>query len=371
MAVEKDMVRRLLDLAGIALDGDNPWDIKVHDERLYRRVLRDGALGLGESYMDGWWDAPAVDQFIARVTGADLEEKVKGSWKLKMHVLRSKLFNFQSRSRAFQVGERHYDVGNDLYRAMLDKRMVYTCGYWKTARTLDEAQEAKLELVCRKIGLKEGMNVLELGCGWGSFARYAAERYGARVNGVTVSREQVELGSEVCRGLPVTIELKDYREVEGMYDRVISIGILEHVGYRNYRTYMDVVNRCLKPEGIAFIHTIGQNTSTTTTNPWTDKYIFPNGMLPSITQIGRAMEGLFVMEDWHNFGPDYDRTLMAWHDNFERAWPRLEERYGGRFYRMWRYYLLSSAGQFRSRGTQLWQIVMNRTGRPQPDCRVS
>ena len=272
---------------------------------------------------------------------------------------------------AFEVGERHYDLGNDLYQAMLDKRMNYTCGYWKDAATLDEAQEAKLDLVCRKIGLQPGMRVLELGCGWGSFAKYAAEKYGAEVLGVTVSKEQVALGMEQCQGLPVELRLQDYREVEGTYDAVISIGVMEHVGYKNYRTYMQVVDRCLKEDGIAFVHTIGGNRSATSSDPWTNKYIFPNGMLPSIAQLGAAMEGLFVMEDWHNFGPHYDRTLMAWHANFEAAWPELKANYDERFYRMWRYYLLSCAGGFRSRNNQLWQIVMTRTGTPQPDCRVS
>jgi cyclopropane-fatty-acyl-phospholipid synthase len=277
----------------------------------------------------------------------------------------------QSRSKAFVIGERHYDLGNDLYQAMLDKRLNYTCGYWKEATTLDEAQEAKLELVCKKIGLQPGMRVLELGCGWGSFAKYAAEIHGAEVLGVTVSKEQVALGMELCKGLPVELRLQDYREVEGTYDAVISIGVMEHVGYKNYRTYMEVTDRCLKEDGIAFVHTIGGNKSGTTGEPWTDKYIFPNGMLPSIAQLGAAMEGLFVMEDWHNFGPHYDKTLMAWHANFEAAWPELKAQYDERFYRMWRYYLLSSAGGFRARNNQLWQIVMTRPGSPQPDCRFS
>ena len=371
MAKSKEVAEHLLDLAGITVNGNKAYDMQVHNEQLYRRLISDAALGLGESYMDGWWDTPALDQLIARVTAVDLEQKVKGNLKLKLQVLKSKLFNFQKRSRAFQVGEQHYDAGNDLYRAMLDKRMAYTCGYWKKARTLDDAQEAKLDLVCKKIGLQKGMSVLELGCGWGSFAKFAAGKYGAQVTGVTVSKEQVELGNAECKGLPVTIELKDYREVSGVYDRVLSIGILEHVGYKNYRTYMEVADRCLKDDGIAFIHTIGGNVSTTITNPWTDKYIFPNGMLPSIAQIARAMEGLFVMEDLHNFGPDYDKTLMAWYGNFEKAWPCLKEKYNERFYRMWKFYLLSSAGGFRSRYNQLWQIVMTKTGRVQPDCRIS
>lgn len=371
MATSKSetIARELLDLAGIEVNGSHPWDIQIHEPRFYDRVLQQATLGLGEAYMDGWWDCEAIDQFIDRALRADLETKIKRNWRLVFHVLRSRLLNLQSPAMAFEVGERHYDLGNDLYRAMLDKRLNYTCGYWQDATTLDEAQEAKLELVCKKIGLKPGMRVLELGCGWGSFAKYAAERYGAQVLGVTVSKEQVALGMELCRGLPVELRLQDYRQVEGTYDAVISIGIMEHVGYKNYRTYMQVVDRCLKEDGIAFVHTIGTNKSVTASDPWTNKYIFPNGMLPSIAQLGAAMEGLFVMEDWHNFGPHYDKTLMAWHANFEAAWPELKARYDKRFYRMWRYYLLSCAGGFRARNIQLWQIALTRTGTPQPDCR--
>ncbi len=363
------IIRQLLDSANVAVNGPNPWDIQVHDSRFYNRVLQEVDLGLGESYMDGWWDCQALDQFVDRALRARLDKEIRGNWKILYHMLRSRLFNLQTSSRAFEIGERHYDLGNDLYRAMLDKRLNYTCAYWRNASNLDEAQEEKLDLVCRKIGLKPGMNVLELGCGWGSFAKYAAEKYGAEVLGVTVSTEQVDLGMELCRGLPVELRLQDYREVKGKYDRVISIGVMEHVGAKNYRTYMETVNRTLKPGGIGFFHTIGINTSEYTTNAWTEKYIFPNSMLPSITQLAAAMEGVFVIEDWHNFGPDYDPTLMAWYTNFERAWPGLQDHYGERFYRMWRFYLLSSAGGFRSRYNQLWQVVFSRFGDPQPDCR--
>ena len=367
----KIAVEELLSLAGIEINGSHPWDIRVHNDKLYRRVLSQGSLGLGESYMDGWWDCDALDEFIDKILKADLASKVEMNWRLLWHGLRAKLFNLQSRERAYEVGEKHYNLGNDLYRAMLDKRMNYSCGYWKNASNLDEAQEAKLELICRKLGFQTGMKVLDIGCGWGSFAKYAAEKYGARVLGVTVSREQVELGNQLCRGLPVELRLQDYREVDGKYDRVISIGIMEHVGYKNYRTYMQVVDRCLKDDGIAFVHTIGRNESTTHFDPWLDKYIFPNGMLPSILQIAKAMEGLFVMEDWHNFGPDYDKTLMAWYKNFENAWPTLKDKYGDRFYRMWKYYLLTCAGAFRSRSQQLWQMVLTRPGTKQPACRIS
>lgn len=372
MATKSEIIlRELFEYAGIHVNGKNPWDIQVHDARFYERGLREPHLALGEGYMDGWWDCEAIDEFINRCLKARLDEKIKGDWNVKLHILRSRLFNMQAKTRAFEVGEQHYDLGNDLYCAMLDKRLNYTCAYWENAATLDEAQEAKLDLVCRKIGLdlQPGMRVLELGCGWGSFARYAAEKYGAHVLGVTVSKEQVALGMQLCQGLPVELRLQDYREVEGKYDAVISIGIMEHVGYKNYRTYMQVVDRCLKEDGVAFIHTIGSNNSVTSSDPFSHKYIFPNGMLPSISQLAKAMEGLFVMEDWHNIGPHYDKTLMAWHANFENAWPGLKQKYGERFFKMWRYYLLSSAGGFRSRSQQLWQIVMTRPGTPQPDCR--
>jgi cyclopropane-fatty-acyl-phospholipid synthase len=367
----QQIISELLSAADITINGGRPWDIQVHDERFYQRVMSETELGFGEAYMDGWWDCEALDECVRRINTAHLEQKLKENWKLLWHVTRNRLFNRQNRSRAAQVAEQHYDLGNDLYQAMLDARLNYTCAYWKHADTLDEAQEAKLDLVCRKINLTAGMTVLELGCGWGSFAKYAAEKYGAKVVGVNISTEQVQLARELCAGLPVEIRQQDYREVEGEYDAVISLGILEHVGYKNYRTYMEVVNRCLKEDGIALIHTIGRNTSGTFTNRWLDRYIFPNGMLPSIAQIASAMEGLFVMEDWHNFGPDYDTTLLAWYDNFERAWPQLRAKYGDRFYRMWRFYLLGCAGSFRARSQQLWHIVMTKPGREQPDCRVS
>ena len=365
------IIRDLLSQADIEVNGGRPWDIQVHNPDFYNRVLQESSLGLGEAYMDGWWDSEAIDQFIYRILKANLETKVKGDWKIALQVLKSRILNMQTRSRALKVGKEVYDLGNDLYCSFLDKLLLYTCGYWKNATTLDEAQEAKLDLVCQKIGLAPGKTVLEFGCGWGGFAKFAAEKYGAHVVGVTISREQLAFGQAVCRGLPVDLRFQDYREVEGKYDAIISIGMLEHVGYKNYRTYMKVVNRCLNENGIALIHTIGSNQTTTMGETWSNKYIFPNGMLPSIAQLGAAFEPDFIMEDWHNFGPHYDKTLLAWHAKFEQAWPELKDKYGERFRRMWRYYLLNSAGAFRARAQQLWQIVLTRKGTPQSECRFS
>ncbi len=366
----KTVTEQLLREAGITINGSAPWDVRIHNEKTYKRWLSETALGLGESYMDGWWDSDSLDEFFNRLLRANLHTKVKSSLKTALYILSTRLFNRQTKAKSKQVGRKHYDIGNDLFQLMLDKRMVYSSGYWKNAESLDEAQEAKLEMICKKLELKPGMSVLDIGCGWGSFAQYAAERYGVNVLGISISKNQVELARNRCKGLPVEIKFMDYRDVHGSFDAVVSIGFFEHVGYKNYRTYMKVVDRCLKKEGISLIHTIGNNTSTTFTNEWTDKYIFPNGMLPSLAQIAKAAEGIFVIEDVHNFGPDYDTTLMAWHRNFEKAWPKLKTHYDERFYRMWRYFLLSSAGGFRARYQQLWQIVLTKTGRKMPECRI-
>lgn len=372
MASARTLIEGLLKKADVAIGGNHPWDITVHDERLFNRVIRDGTLGLGEAYVDGWWDANALDAFIHKAVLAYLDKAIQINFTSFLAVSRAYLFNLQSHTRAFKVGETHYDLGNDLYEAMLDKRMVYTCGYWKNATTLDLAQEAKLDLVCRKIGLKAGDHILDIGCGWGSFAKYAAEKYGASVVGITVSKEQAVLARERCRGLPVEIRVEDYRKVNEMFDHIVSLGMFEHVGVKNYRTYFAIAHRCLKDGGLFFLHTIGSNYSVLTAEPWIEKYIFPGGMIPSIAQIGKAMEGLFVMEDWHNFGLDYDTTLMAWFKNFDTAWPKLRAKYGlpleasakkgDRFYRMWKYYLLSCAGTFRARKMQLWQVVLSKNG---------
>ena len=360
--MNKVYLHQLLSQAGIIINGKNPYDIQVRDERFYNRVLSDGSLGLGESYMDGWWECARIDAMIARVLSADLHKQVRGNLPLLFNAVMARLINLQSPSRAFKIGEAHYDIGNDLYRAMLGKRIVYTCGYWRDARSLDEAQDAKLDLVCRKIGLKHGDSVLDIGCGWGSFAKFAAERYGASVVGITVSQQQAKAARELCTGLPIEVRLQDYREVHEKFDHIISLGMFEHVGYKNYRTYMKVVERCLKDDGLFLLHTIGSLTSSVTTDSWIAKYIFPNSMLPSAHHLTSATEGLFVMEDWHNFSADYDKTLLEWHKNFESHWETLRGQYNERFYRMWRYYLLTCAGSFRARRNQLWQIVYSKKG---------
>ncbi|MCR4275940.1 MAG: cyclopropane fatty acyl phospholipid synthase [Candidatus Parcubacteria bacterium] len=364
MASARTFVTELLKKAEVEIGGSRPQDIQVHDERFYNRVIRYGTLGLGESYMDNWWDANELDVFIHKVLTAHLDKAIAINVASILTILKAFLFNLQSSSRAFLVGEKHYDLGNDLYEAMLDKRMVYTCGYWKDAKNLNEAQEAKLDLVCRKIGLKKGDRVLDIGCGWGSFAKFAAEKYGASVVGITVSVEQAALAREHCKGLPIEIRVCDYREMNEKFDHIVSLGMFEHVGVKNYRMYFEVAGRCLREDGLFLLHTIGYQLSQLTSDPWITKYIFPGGALPSIAQIGEAIEGFFIVEDLQNFGADYDTTLMAWFKNFDFAWPTLRAKYGDRFYRMWKYYLLSCAGVARAREMQLWQIVLSKNGVP-------
>ena len=356
-------IEQVLESADVRLDGKRPWDIRLLDPSVPDRVLSQGTLGLGEAYMDGHWSCERIDELFDRVLRADIARRFTtraAFW----HVLRARLVNLQTPSRAWQVGRTHYDIGNDFYAAMLDARMTYTCGFWQHAATLDEAQEHKLDLVCRKLALQPGMRVLDIGCGWGSFMRFAAERYGVQCVGVTISAEQATLGRQRCAGLPVEFRLADYRTLDEPFDRIVSLGMFEHVGQKNHDAYMQVVRRCLHPWGLALLHTIGRNEEGHGTDPWIHRYIFPNGELPTLAQIGRACERRFVVEDLHSFGADYDRTLMAWHANFTAAWPRFEERLGERFERMWRYYLLCCAGAFRARDIQVWQWVLSMPGRP-------
>lgn len=359
----KQKIISLFQEAGITIGGDKDWDIQIHDERFYNRVLMKWSLGFGEAYMDDWWNTKALDQLIYKFYTAEIEKKNK-NLPGKIDKYKSCILNKQTKFRAQKVAHVHYDLGNDMYEKMLGDTMQYTCAYWKGARTLDEAQLNKLDLICRKLHLQKGERVLELGCGWGGFAKFAAENYGVEVEAYNISKEQVEYARNRNRGLPVTINLADYRDAKGTFDKVAAIGLCEHVGYKNYDILMRVAYRCLKKHGLFLLHSIANNFSTTHCDPWFNKYIFPNGMLPSVKQLGESMENLFVMEDWHNFGPDYDRTLVAWYHNFDQHWPLFRKKYGERFYRMWKYYLLSLAGGFRARRIQLWQIVMAKAGVP-------
>lgn len=359
----KQVIKNILTPLDIRINGNRPWDIQINNPQFYQRVISGGSLALGESYMDGWWDCKALDEFFKRLLESRIDKKNKSlKPAILWEIFKARVMNLQSGARAFIIGRRHYDTGNRLFKIMLDKGLNYSCGYWHNACDLDEAQIGKLDLICRKIGLEQGMTVLDIGCGWGGFAKYAAETYGVKVKGITVSKEQAGYAGEQSKGLDVTIELTDYHDLNEQFDRIVSIGMFEHVGWKNYKSFMEVVHRCLKDDGMFLLHTIAGNTPAKGTDPWIGTYIFPNSMLPSASQIFRAAEGLFILEDLHSLGRYYDQTLMAWYDNFTRNWDRLKDQYDMRFFRMWRYYLLSCAASFRSRRNQLLQIVFSKQG---------
>jgi cyclopropane-fatty-acyl-phospholipid synthase len=365
----KKSIQSLLSMADIKIDGDRPWDIRIRDERFFRRVLADPTVGLGESYMDGWWECKSIDQLFYKILTARLDEKVKNHPRLLLHRFMSRLVNLQTRARSLKIAEKHYEFSTDLFLSFLDPYNQYTCGYFKDTEDLNKAQELKLDLICRKLKITSSDEVLDIGCGWGGFAKFASERYGCHVTGISISSEQVEYAKEFCKGKNVAIVKSDYRDlpVEGnrqRYDKVLICGMIEHVGYKNYRLLMKIVRHCLKDAGLFLLHTIGRNVSATTmtTNRWLAKYIFPNSMVPSMKQLSAAAEGLFVIEDLHNFRAYYDNTLMAWSKNFEKNWDKIKSAYDDRFYRMWQYYFLSCAGGFRALDTQLWQIVFSKHG---------
>ena len=354
----------LLAVADIRIGGDRPWDMHVHREEAFAKFFAYGSLGMGESYMDGWWDCDQLDELVSRASGADLQKKMRPSDLLL--AVQARLMDPMGGRRGSREGERHYELGREFYRRVLDKRMIYSCGYWKDAATLDEAQEHKLDLIARKLRLEPGMRVLDIGCGWGGSIHYLAERYGVSGMAVTISPDQYEVARELCRGLPVEIRLQDYRKVDEQFDCSFSIDMLGHVGRRNYRAYMETVKRNLRPGGLHLVQTAGSSNSTVKADPWVNRYIFPGGHIPSPKQVTEAAEGVLVLEDWHSFTQDYDRTFMCWHANLPSAWESLDGGPDDRLKRMWSYYLQSFAGVFRSGASQLWQVVFSCAG-PGPD----
>jgi cyclopropane-fatty-acyl-phospholipid synthase len=358
--------------ADVRFNGDRPWDLQVHNPRLYGRLLRHGSLALGNGYVRGDWDCQQLDELICRLLRSDGNRPLTLRSRLidLGRILRDQLTNPQGLHRAFAVGRRHYDIDPRVYAAMLDPQMVYSCGYWRQANSLSEAQDHKLRLICEKLQLRPGMRLLDVGCGWGSLAAYACRHYGVEVVGITVSAQQARWIAEHLAHLPIRVELCDYRELPardpGPFDRIASVGMFEHVGRRNDAAFFRTLQHLLHPDGLVLLHTIGTARSTPRTDPWIDRYIFPGGRLPSACQLSRGFEPQFLIEDWENFGADYDRTLLAWWQNFEEAWPALERDSRPEFFRFWRYYLLSCAGFFRSRQGQLWQVVLSRPERSVP-----
>jgi len=357
----KDVALNILAAAGIPLNGEEPWSIQVHNEKIWDRVISQKQLGFAESYMDGWWDCDQLDVMLTKLLSINVLGMLKPSPALVFHVLRSYLLNNQTKRRAAENAKHHYNIGNELYSRMLDPEMVYSCGYWAKADSLAAAQEAKFDLICRKLGLQPGMRLLDIGSGWGGFLRYAVRNYGVQATGISPADNQINLAREKSEGLGIQFIQQDYRDLTGQYDRIVSVGMLEHVGPKNYQTFFHKCDELLTRDGRMLHHTISSNITKQVTDPFFDRYIFPGGVLPSLAQLARAVENVFIIEDVHNFGPDYDRTLLEWHKNISAKWSEIPQ-YDERFARMWSYYLLSSAAGFRSGNLQLLQCVFQRVG---------
>lgn len=366
----KTKINNLLQAAGCRANGPNPWDPQVHDESAYDKILRGGTLAAGEAYMDGLWDCQQLDVLIDKIGGISSPVHHLGKTTIARAVAARLLQNLQSTGRARKNAEHHYNIGNELYTAMLGKTMAYSCAYWDDgAKTLEAAQKAKFDLICRKLGLQPGMRVLDIGCGWGGLLHHAVTKYGVEAVGITPASEQVAYDKQ--HDLGFTVRQQDWRDLKGKpYDRVISVGMFEHVGPKNYRGYFEKVRALLAPGGLSMLHTIGGPHTRLFTDPWIATYIFPGGHIPSQAQIRRASKGYFDIADWHDIGPNYDPTLMAWNDNFQKAWPKLSKlknpdgspRYDERFKRMWEYYLLICAGSFRNGTNLLFQVVLSDRG---------
>ena len=360
------IIEEMVELAGIRLGRD----MIVHDPAMWVDWADRGILAIGESYMERQWDSPHVDQVMAKLAAMPSEQKRRlfRSWKTRVLLAMAVLCNKQRRRYELEVAEKHYDVGNDFFQSWLDSNMQYSCGYWNDAATLDDAQLAKMKIIAEKLKLTPGMSVLDIGCGWGGLGRFLARNYGVTVTGLNISTEQLRW----CRQRATEEGLDDafiplhmsYRDISGSWDRIITVGMIEHVGPKNYAEFFDICRRSLTEGGIMVLQTIGANISKKVLDDrWLTRYIFPGGTLPSIAQLSRAVEKKLVIEDLQNFGPDYDRTLMAWYDNFSNVKDDLHM--SDRFLRMWEFYLLYCASGFRERKSQLWQFVFTKKRKEQ------
>ncbi len=364
----KPLFESLLEGTGVRVDGDRPWDIRVNRDRLYRRTLR-GSLGIGESYIDGDWDCAALDQLFRRVLSANTQKnpliRAARAWR----GLQARVMNLQTRERSRAVAEEHYDIDHRMYALFLGPWNQYTCCFFDGTDDLGRAEVIKLELLCDKLELKAGDRLLDIGCGWGGFAKYAAETRGCEVTGISLSEEQIRYAAEYTRGLPVAIRRLDYRDLPGSglapFDKISIVGMIEHVGYKNYGRIFGVVHQMLKPDGLFLLHTIGNCEKTSVVDPWIEKYIFRNSMAPAMSQLADAAEGRFAVEDWENYGHFYVPTLQAWYDRFNANWDRIRalktaRPFDERFRRLWNYYLMSSKAAFDVEQLHLWQVVMTR-----------
>jgi len=366
----KNRIEGILNEIGVTINGNKPYDLKINNKQFLTKMMLSASpsIDAGEAYMNGDWDCEQLEELFFRICKSEMDSELYSKFGSFFYTLKNSIINQQSPSKSHEVAKKHYNLGNRFYELMLGKSMAYTCSYWKNAHSLDEAQFDKYDLICKKLYLKPGEKVLELGCGWGGLAKYMAEKYGCEVVAIDIGEQPSSYAKKLCKDLPVTVHQCDYRSTHiynpqnKPFDKIVSVGVLEHVGYKNYTPFLNIANSFIKPDGIFLLHSIGGNVSLNYCDPWINKYIFPNGMLPSIKQLGEALEHKFIVEDLQNFGAYYDKTLMAWRSNLNNNWDELKPSYDERFRRMMNYYLASCAGGFRARSMQLWQYVLTPKG---------
>lgn len=355
------MGKAFLEQADIQVEGSRPWDIKICHPGFFKCIMQQGLLGLGESYMDGWWECERLDIFVYKFLSGQLDEALPTHLHDILKFFSAKLLSIRSDENNSKRGHNDYEIGDDIFAIMLDSYMQYSCGCWRQATCLNEAQTAKLDMMCEKLQLTPGMRVLDIGCGWGGTAEYMARHYDVYVEGITDSTEQQKIAQARCEGLNVTIMLGDFRDpLDDQFDRIIALGTLQNIGLKSYKTFFEWVASCLRPDGFFLLQSIGSGQLVNHIGPWINKYIFPGGCLPSGEQIIHSTQPYLHIEDWINLGEDYDKTFMAWEKRINTAWPELRHHYSPKFKRMLDYYLCSCAGFLRARKLNMWEVVFSR-----------
>jgi cyclopropane-fatty-acyl-phospholipid synthase len=378
----KNTVEKLLDKCNIKINGTNPQDIIVHDDRFYKMVLSSGELGLAESYMYKYWSSNNLYETLYLLSkNFNKLSYIDFNFNDFLNMTKSYLFNNQTIEKALVDVQSHYDIGNDLYTRMLDNNMQYTCAFFQDTNDLNTAQEQKMDLIGQKLNLKPGDTLLDIGCGWGYLINYLSKKYNVQGLGITLSEEQLKYAEiNFKNNSNASYKLMDYRNIpkDMKFTKIVSVGMLEHVGNKNYEEYFDIVHDHLTDDGIALIHTIGCQNSlrgissgSGSGSKFIDKYIFPNGHIPTWDEISPIVSKKFLIQDWQNFGKYYDNTLQSWYKNINSKWDEIPN-YDEKFKRMWNFYLLGCAANFNLCHMNLWQILITKSCNklPRRDCLI-
>jgi len=352
--------------AGVTVNGPNPWDIRVLDNRLFRRVVGTRELGFGDSYVEGWWECDRIDELVTRILRTGIKRILPPGISGLTLAARSVITNTQGSERAGDNATAHYGQHDALLRLILGEPLVYSCADWRDATDLADAQHAKIDRLASKLQLRPGMRVLDIGCGWGATADYLSTRHGVIVVGITPVAAQATHAARHHRHSDVSFVTTDFSNFTSPkpFDRIYSVGMVEHVGPKNLKPFFRHCQDLLVDDGIMFHQTIGRRTPRASTDAWIDRRIFPGGAIPSVQQLSRAWSAGWVLEDFENLGPDYDRTLMAWLGLLEGKKDQVLDQFGEEMYRTFRFYFQYCAGAFRARELQLWQLVLTKHPAP-------